>query len=258
MAYSKLHASIVNSSLWMERDQDRLLFITLLAIADRDGVVYGSKAGLARIANIEPALADSAFSRLQEPDPDSSDRMRNPDSEGRRIEEVPGGFKLINFDYYRGLRNDDDRREQNRQAQERWRNKQSGGVSQDKPASARVSQPKPISEAEAEAEAEPSPVRSERTEKAGPPSIGEVRVYWSEKNLRGEPDAFFGWQEEHGWPSKSWKRAAGNWSGKETATRDTEQKPTGGGGSDFAGCYTCRHEWHAGHCKDSCKTCAAA
>lgn len=157
MSYSKLHSSIVNSSLWTERDSVRILFITLLAMCDRDGIVYGSKAGLSRIAHIKQT--DEAWTSLLSPDPDSCDRMRAPEHEGRRIEEVPGGFRLLNFEYYRGLRNEDDRREQNRVAQARFKAKKNG-----KPDSAKVSQGKPRkahteaeadtnTEAEAEAEA---------------------------------------------------------------------------------------------------------
>jgi uncharacterized phage protein (TIGR02220 family) len=154
MAYSKLHASIVGSSLWTEPDTVRILFITLLALCDRDGIVYGTKLGLNRLANIDLDEADSAWDALLSPDDNSSDKMRAPENEGRRIEEVPGGFKLLNFEYYRALRNDDDRREQNRIAQARFKQK----VSRDKPESAKVSRGQPkkaeVIPSEAEAEAE--------------------------------------------------------------------------------------------------------
>jgi hypothetical protein len=159
MSYSKLHSSVVNSSLWTEPDHVRLLFITLLALCDREGFVYGSRAGLERAANItwfHDAADDlDPWDRLMSPDPDSSDALRAPENEGLRIEEVPGGFRLLNFEYYRGLRNDDDRREQNRQAQRRFKAKnkpESAGVSQDKPRSAVLSRSKPISEADTEAD----------------------------------------------------------------------------------------------------------
>src|SRR5580765_4804640 len=155
MAYSKLYSSIVHSSLWTEPDHIRILFITLLAIADWEGYVYGSRNGLIRLANLDPddCAQTDPFQALLDPDKDSSDLLRNPENEGRRIEAVPGGFKILNFLYYRGLRHDDDRREQNREAQQRFRSKRaSAKVSQHKPASAEVIQGKPISEAEAEAE----------------------------------------------------------------------------------------------------------
>lgn len=153
MAYSKLFSSIVSSSLWSEPDSTRILFITLLALSDRNGIVYGSKSGLARIACIDPDDEDEAFANLTNPDPESGDLMRNPENQGRRIERVPEGFRIINFEYYRGLRNEDDRREQNREAQRRFKAK----VSQGKPGSASISPVQPRSahtEAEAEADSE--------------------------------------------------------------------------------------------------------
>lgn len=150
MGFSKLHSSLVNSSLWTEPDHVRLLFITLLAMADRDGCVYGSKSGLERAANIDPKYSEEAdpWRILMSPDEDSSDKMRAPENEGRRIEEVPGGFRLLNHAYYRGLRNDDDRAEQNRTAQARFRAK-------NKPRSASVSHRKPVkAQADADADAE--------------------------------------------------------------------------------------------------------
>ncbi len=154
MAYSKLHSSIIGSSLWAQPDSIRILFITLLAMCDRDGCVYGSRPGICRIACIDPDQNEAAFDALLSPDPDSCDKMRAPENKGRRIEEIPGGFRLLNFEYYRGLRNDDDRREQNRIAQARFKTRQKGG-NQGNPESATVSHgkpPKAYTETETEAE----------------------------------------------------------------------------------------------------------
>ncbi len=162
MAYSKLHASIIGSSLWTEGDSVRILFITLLAMCDKDGCVYGTRPGISRIAMVDPDESDDAWTVLMSPDKHSSDKMRAPENEGRRIEEIPGGFRLLNFEYYRGLRNDDDRREQNRQAQARFKAK----VSQGKPRSAKVSHDQPQkahTEAETEAETDTKKKKQPRT-----------------------------------------------------------------------------------------------
>lgn len=162
MSYSKLHSSIVNSSLWTQGDSVRILFVTLLAMCDRDGIVYGSRAGLTRIAMIEADDEEEAWKTLMSEDLDSSDKIRAPENGGRRVEEVSGGFRLLNFEYYRGLRNDDERREQNRQAQARFKAK----VSQGKPAKATVSHgnpPKAHTEADTEADKNPpTPLRGKR------------------------------------------------------------------------------------------------
>ncbi len=138
MMYSKLFSSLVHSSLWCQPDHVRLLFITLLALSDRDGIIYGSRAGLERAAMINPdaCLKRDPWKALMEPDDNSSDLLRNPDNEGRRLEEIQGGFRIINYTYYRGLRDAEDRKNQNREAQQRFRNK----VSPRKPRSAKLSQ----------------------------------------------------------------------------------------------------------------------
>lgn len=220
MAYSKLHSSVVNSSLWVEPDHVRLLFITLLALCDKDGCVYGSRLGLERAANItwntDSASDLDPWEVLLGPDPDSSDKMRAPENEGRRIEEIPGGFRLLNFAYYRSLRNDDDRREQNRISQERFRNKNK----QSKPPSATVSHDKPISEAEAEAEACTSAQQVAALHTKSnfrKPTINEVKLACAKSGLSDqEAHRFFDYYESNGWrvgknPMRSWPSALANW-----------------------------------------------
>jgi len=153
MAYSKLFSSLVHSSLWGEQDHVRLLFITLLAVADRDGHCWGSRSGFERLAMLDPDASEERdpWFVLMSPDKDSSDRLRNPENEGRRIREIPGGFEIINYTYYRSLRNDDDRKEQNRVAQRKHRAK----ISRGQPPSAKVSRVKPrSSHADADADAD--------------------------------------------------------------------------------------------------------
>ncbi len=207
MGYSKLHSSLVNSSLWCERDDVRILFITMLALANRDGHVYGSRAGIFRQANI--TFSDDKkdpFDQLMDEDLDSSDLLRNPENQGRRIREIPGGFEIINYPYYRGLRNDDDRREQNRIAQERFRNKHK----EPKPKSAKVSRHNPRS-SHAEAEA----ISKEQKAKAS--TEEEIITYCRSLGL---PDSdgqslWLKWQE-NGWkndgrPIKDWKLTIQRW-----------------------------------------------
>jgi len=194
--YSKLFSSLVHSSLWSEPDHIRLLFITLLAIADRDGIVYGSRSGLMRAAMIDLDAADEIdpWVRLMGPDNDSSDLMRNPENEGRRIEEIPGGFRIINYTYYKSLRDSEDRKVQNREAQKRHREK----VSPDKPVSAIVSHRKPIE----------SKIETEKKKEGHPPVLilSHTRLHkkfleWMayRKSIGRKPkdwEAFFGKQAE--------------------------------------------------------------
>jgi hypothetical protein len=121
--YSKLFASILNSSLWSEDSDTCKVWITLLAMADREGYVFGSTAGIARIAALPPILVESVMEKFLSPDLESADLSRCPENEGRRIEVIPGGWRLLNFEHYRSVGDEADRREQNRLAQQRHREK---------------------------------------------------------------------------------------------------------------------------------------
>src|SRR4030095_7019631 len=238
MAYSKLYSSIVHSSLWTEPDHIRILFITLFAIADREGYVDGSRKGLLRLANVNMDQCDEhdPFEALMAPDKDSSDLLRNPENEGRRIEEVPVGFRFLNVLYYRSLKNEEDRREQNKEAQRRHRSKQrSANVSHDKQTSANVikcHKSKHISEAEAEADTEAEEKEDKEKEKPRKP-IPQIPTLDSVKAFFGgspEADKFYDHYQSNGWrvgknPIKDWQAAARNWL-RRLSQSHTQYKPT--------------------------------
>jgi hypothetical protein len=115
--FTKLSSAICESSLWSEDSDTRVLWITLLAMADQFGRVQAAVPGLARKANIPIEKARQGLNRFLAPDPDS----RTPDNEGRRIEAIEGGWRLLNYEFYRELKYVEDRKEQNRQAQQRRR-----------------------------------------------------------------------------------------------------------------------------------------
>jgi hypothetical protein len=95
--YCKLHAKIVMSSIWAEPPHVRLLWITMLAVADADGNVEGSVCGLANLARISVEDCEAGLRRLQQPDPFSSDGTT-----GERIQALTDGlWHIINHDRYR-------------------------------------------------------------------------------------------------------------------------------------------------------------
>ena len=139
--FTKLFAGITESTLWCEPDRTRLVWITMLAMADQYGRVWGSVPGLANRARVPLEDARTAIAAFLAPDPDS----RTKDHEGRRIEDIDGGWRLLNHAKYRELRSDDDRREQNRLAQARRRAKEksqslSSGVSKSQQSQPRSAQ----------------------------------------------------------------------------------------------------------------------
>jgi hypothetical protein len=69
-------------------------------MADSRGRVFGSIPGIANRARISVESARIAMSTFLSPDPDS----RTPVAEGRRIETIDGGWRLINHEKYREIR----------------------------------------------------------------------------------------------------------------------------------------------------------
>lgn len=91
--YNKLFTKILDSSIWLEPDSTRIVWITLLATMDEDGMCpFACAENVARRAAVPIESAKEALSRLESPDPNSSD----PENEGRRIERVPGGWMVLN------------------------------------------------------------------------------------------------------------------------------------------------------------------
>jgi len=98
--YNKLFTRILDSSIWLESHSTRIVWLTLLAAMDQDGMArFASGVNLARRAIVTPEEAAAALKVLESPDPHSSDR----DNDGRRIERVPGGWIVLNASKYRAI-----------------------------------------------------------------------------------------------------------------------------------------------------------
>lgn len=95
--YAKLFSSILDSTIWGETDHVRIVWITMLAMADAEGVVNASVPGLAARARVEVPKCQEALKKFQDPDPYS----RTPDDDGRRIATVVGGWRLLNYGKHR-------------------------------------------------------------------------------------------------------------------------------------------------------------
>lgn len=85
--FTKLFNSILGSTIWREDPTTKVVWITLLALADRDGIAEASIPGLANYAGVTVDATEAALQKFLAPDPYS----RTPDNEGRRIEKVDGG-----------------------------------------------------------------------------------------------------------------------------------------------------------------------
>ncbi len=122
--YTKLFSTILASTIWRAPDKTRIVWITLLAMADQRGVAEGSVPGLADFARVSVDECRAALTELMAPDPDS----RTKDWDGRRIEEVDGGWLLLNHGKYRAKMNADERREYLRKKQAEHRARTYGAL----------------------------------------------------------------------------------------------------------------------------------
>lgn len=95
--YTKLFNTIITSSIWSEDNDTRILWITMLAMADYNGVVLGSIRGLADMARLDVQICIKSLQKLMSPDPYS----RSKERQGRRVEEIEGGWLIINHQLYR-------------------------------------------------------------------------------------------------------------------------------------------------------------
>ena len=89
----------------------------MLVEADADGEVYGSIPGLAHIARVSLADCETALNEFQQADHYS----RDPENDGRRIEEIDGGWRIINYRKWRMKASQQDRLEKQRERQKRYR-----------------------------------------------------------------------------------------------------------------------------------------
>ncbi len=115
--FVKLFSSITESTIWCEPDETRLVWITMLAMANAKGEVWGSIPGLANRARVTLKGAEIAVDTLLGPDRYS----RTSDHEGRRIEPMDGGWKLLNYLKFREMKNEASIRESKRAHMERKR-----------------------------------------------------------------------------------------------------------------------------------------
>lgn len=153
--YAKLFTSIYQGTL-RGNSHGLLVFTNLLAHADREGFADIHPRAISEEVGLTLEEVKAAIAVLESPD----DESRSPEEQGRRIvrmdEHRIWGWKIVNYVKYRSIRDEDDRREQNRIAQANWRAKQADSK-QRKPESATVkacSDESAHTEAEAEAEAE--------------------------------------------------------------------------------------------------------
>ena len=176
--FAKVFASLWDGTL-ADHWETWSTFVFLLAHCDADGVIDMTPQAIARRSCIPLDKVKAALEQLAAPDPHS----RTAESDGRRIvlldDHRDWGWRIVNYSSYRNMRDEEQRREQNREAQNRRRERvstsqqvsaavstrqqPSASVSTRQHLSATVSngqQPSAQAEVEAEAEEELEPAGS--------------------------------------------------------------------------------------------------
>jgi len=162
MAYTKVFGDILTSTVWLEDSDTRVVWLTMLAMADQHGEVMASVPGLAHTARVPVDACRAALDKFMSPDPDS----RTPDCDGRRIEKIDGGWALINHTKYRLLASKEDRKEKTAERNRRYRERVTHRDAARRTVTHRdaaVTQDRDIAEAEADTE-----------RKNPPPPVGGV------------------------------------------------------------------------------------
>jgi len=121
--YTKLFSSIIHSTVWRAPNHVRLVWVTMMAMADKNGEVEASMPGLADAARVSLDECSAALGILAAPDIHS----RSREHEGRRIRAIDGGWELLNHRKYRDKMSEADLREKNRVRMAKWRSEQSDG-----------------------------------------------------------------------------------------------------------------------------------
>jgi hypothetical protein len=221
--FTKLFSSITESTIWAEPDAVRIVWITMLAMADRHGRIWASIPGLANRARVSLEACEDALDRFQKPDKYS----RTPDHEGRRVEAIDGGWRLLNHAKYRAIRDEESALEAKRKWAAKNRAKEKvEKVDPSRSPSNTVDASRDNAEAEAEAEADTEAEKDTHTPKPprgprfAPPTREELDLEAAKVGLpANEVDAFVGYYGANGWkvgrnPMKSWRHALGGWAAR--------------------------------------------
>ncbi len=131
-----LWSDVITSSLWRlgrpgeskemrERGKNaKLLFLTMLAMANQEGMIRSTLGGLSDMARLTDEETKSALELLEGPDQES----RNKANSGRRVKVTDGGWVVLNYAWHIERMAVERRKAQMRQASMRYRQKKKDGL----------------------------------------------------------------------------------------------------------------------------------
>lgn len=121
--YGKIHDCIFGSSIMEEDIVIRYIWMCLITIADKNGIIDETIPALARRFNVSVNEMIKAIEALEKTDISS----RTPENNGRRLERIRDsfGWRILNYDYYRDLQSSQHRAEYMKDYMRERRSKQS-------------------------------------------------------------------------------------------------------------------------------------
>lgn len=175
MTFTKLFSSITASTIWAEPDHTRLVWITMLAMADQHGRVWASIPGLSNMARVTIEKCEEALVALGSPDKYS----RTKEHEGRRVEEIDGGWRLLNHGKYRAIRDEESIKQSKRDyINKRRAAERVEAVEQSRTTSKPVDLSRANTEADTEAESEAKKEKKRGARGTRLPDLWEVPEVW--------------------------------------------------------------------------------
>jgi hypothetical protein len=120
--FVKIYGSIIRSTVWQTAPHVKLTWVTMLILADSEGRVEGSIPGLANTAGVTIEQVEEALELFRQPDKYS----RTKDHDGRRIQDIRGGWLVLNHNLYRDMRTETQQKEAARQQRYREKKKKTG------------------------------------------------------------------------------------------------------------------------------------
>jgi len=235
--FIKLFTQILDSSIADNR-RLRHFFTDLMLCADWRGYVIMTNGAIARRIGCSLDEVEWGLSELEKPDPHS----KTPDCQGARIERLEGvgyGWRIINYETYRAMKDADQLRETTKERVRRFRDSKKSaqnvtlGNEDVTPCNASVTHGNAITEAEAEADTkekkeelslsiespivEKSSKRKTTAKEFIQPELEEMRQFCRELGLPpSDGEYMFYHMEENDWqikskPIKDWKATIRKW-----------------------------------------------
>jgi hypothetical protein len=238
MGFTKLDQGIIQSSIMLEDSDTFKAWIVFLAACGSDGIARVSPVYISSICHFSIEKTLEIINKLESPDPLS----RSINDEGKRIERIDGGFRIINYLKYREYTYSDSKEAIKKRKQRGHKGDMSpfnGDTLSSVLLSSALKDKEKIQEEEKETQYNQGGKNEEveKTAKRGrkglgdglgggledgrvdprcrakqiPPELEWVKEYCLERKNHVDADRFFDYYEARGWIPNNSKRLLKNW-----------------------------------------------